>query len=227
MSLAEVSADHDLLLVSLIILVSAPLTLWCLLRSIGALVKRRPGATLSYGMVSLIGLAVVAVLMLVVSNLYIYQRLSHEQQVARLVFARVDDRHYRALLEEPGGKKREFDLAGDEWQLDARVLKWRAWAQLLGLQTRYRLARIQGRYRDLAMEKSARRSVYDLTPGDTLDLWAWLQSTQFPWHFADALYGSSTYLPMVDGGAYTVNLSGSGLVARADNDVARKAIRDW
>jgi hypothetical protein len=46
-----------------------------------------------------------------------------------------------------------------------------------------------------------------------------------PW--VDALYGSATYMPMVDGASYTVSFSLTGLLARPSNDIARKAVSQW
>jgi hypothetical protein len=46
-----------------------------------------------------------------------------------------------------------------------------------------------------------------------------------PW--VDALYGSATYMPMVDGASYTVSVSSTGLLARPSNDIASKAVGEW
>ena len=64
-----------------------------------------------------------------------------------------------------------FMLAGDEWQLDARVLKWKGWANLLGLDAQYRLERVSGRYRDIEQERNDERTVYALSENPGVDLW--------------------------------------------------------
>jgi len=46
-----------------------------------------------------------------------------------------------------------------------------------------------------------------------------------PW--ADALYGSATFMPMADGAAYEVSVSQAGLLARPLNDAARAAVDAW
>jgi hypothetical protein len=43
----------------------------------------------------------------------------------------------------------------------------------------------------------------------------------------DALYGSATYLPMVDGALYEIKVSQSGLLARPLNQAAREAVGSW
>jgi hypothetical protein len=114
-------------------------------------------------------------------------------------------------------------LAGDEWQLDARVLKWKGWANLLGLDAQYRLERVSGRYRDIEQERTGERTVYGLSENPGVDLW--VLSTQYPkWlPFVDAVYGSATYLPMADGARYEVKMTQSGLMARPVNEAANAA----
>ena len=82
------------------------------------------------------------------------------------------------------------------------MLKWRGFANLLGLDARYRLERLGGRYVEIEQERSAARSVYALGAAPALDLW--LLARAYPrWlPFVDAVYGSATYLPMADGARY-------------------------
>ncbi len=208
---------------ALLFAVAGLVGLWLALRM---LLRWRLLPLLSYGGLGVLAVAASVVLGLVLSNLYVYQRLTVEQPVARLQFTAVGPQHFRVIVTENSGRSGEFDLLGDEWQLDARVLKWKSWAQLLGLQPRYRLQRLQGRYLDVVREQNGRRSVYELAPPASLDIWSWLQH-EAQWQWVDSVYGSGAYLPMTDGGAYTVNLGATGLIARPDNDIARKAVRDW
>ena len=173
-------------------------------------------------------LAVAAVLFLLLLNLHTYGRLTHEQPVAEIVFEARGPQRYRATLAQiPGGEMQMFVLAGDEWQLDARVLKWKGWANLLGLDAQYRLERVSGRYRDIEQERNADRTVYALSENPGLDLWT--LSVDYPrWlPFVDAVYGSATYLPMADGARYEVSITQSGLVARPLNEAAKTAAGGW
>ena len=151
-----------------------------------------------------------------------YERLTFEQPVAELEFAARGPQQYEALLTRlPGGERERFVLAGDEWQLDARVLKWRGSANLLGLDARYRLERVSGRYRDVEQERHAPRSVFALGENRPLDLWALAEAYPRWLPFVDAVYGSATYLPMAPGARYQVTLSQSGLIGRPLNEAAR------
>jgi hypothetical protein len=173
-------------------------------------------------------LAVASVLFLLLLNLHTYGRLTHEQPIAEIVFELRAPQRYRATLAQvPSGEMQMFILAGDEWQLDARVLKWKGWANLLGLDAQYRLERVSGRYRDIEQERNAERTVYALSENPGLDLWT--LSVDHPrWlPFVDAVYGSATYLPMGDGARYELSITQSGLVARPLNEAAKTAINTW
>ncbi|HEU4602840.1 MAG TPA: hypothetical protein VFS24_12755, partial [Steroidobacteraceae bacterium] len=70
-------------------------------------------------------LGAAAVAFLITTNLHTYARLTHEEPVAEIVFeARGPQRFAATLTQVPSGEMQTFVLAGDEWQLDARVLKW-------------------------------------------------------------------------------------------------------
>lgn len=160
-------------------------------------------------------------------NLYTYSRLTYEQPVATITFERQTPRRYLARLEQPDKPTRTYKVAGDEWQLDARVLKWRAPATLLGLDARYRLDRLSGRYVDLENETTRLRTVHGLAAEPGLNLWNLAQRYRRWLPLVDTRYGSAAYLPMADGARFSVSLTQSGLIARAENRAAREALRRW
>ncbi len=165
--------------------------------------------------------------LLVAANFGTYQRLTAEQAAGELQFSGMGAHQFNAVLTYPTGERASFSLRGDEWQVDARILKWQAFAELVGFDSAYRLERISGRYSSIEDERNLPRTVYPLNPPNRVDLWdvvhryhAWL-----PW--LDALYGSATYLPMADGALYDIKVSPSGLVARPLNQAARDAVGSW
>jgi hypothetical protein len=170
---------------------------------------------------------VVAVVGLTAANLFTYARLTHEQEAARLTSRQLGQRHFAVSLQAKAAPPRHFELRGDEWQIDARVLKWRAMGNLIGLDTLYRLERLSGRYGDVTSERTAQRTVYDLAEDPGLDLWALTRRYQRYVPLADALYGSAAFVPMAEGAEYVVSVSASGLVVRPANEAARKAVGGW
>lgn len=188
---------------------------------------RRPVAATRSGAGGCACLAISALLVAIGINLYTYKRLTLEQPVATVSFRKLGEQRYAARLTPTGQPARRYDLAGDQWQLDARVLKWTGPATLLGLDADYRLERLTGRY--VGAEGTARRlrSTHELAGNRGLDVWRIASSNPGWLPLVDAVYGSATYLPMADGARYTVSLNQTGLLARPANDAARRAVRDW
>jgi len=178
------------------------------------------------GLVGLLLLAIAALMAAISINLYTYDRLTHESTIAEVSFQEIRPQHFGAHVLLKNNTK-ILDLRGDEWQIDARVLKWHGMAVLIGFDTLYRLDRLSGRYRDITQERTGLRTVHSLSEEQGLDLWMIGQryAHWIPW--VDAVYGSATYMPMVDGASYTVSVSSTGLLARPSNDIARKAIGEW
>ena len=84
-------------------------------------------------------------------------------------------------------------MLGDQWRVDAEFLKWKYWALLLGLDSQYRLDRLEGRYRSAAEQNSQPNVAHDLSERTAVDLVALAESLG-SWNFLlDATYGSSTY----------------------------------
>ena len=147
--------------------------------------------------------------------------------MARAVFRELGFKRYELILVLSAEPSRRYEICGDEWQIDARVLKWKGMGTLLGLDTLYRFERLAGRYADTAQEKSAPRTVYPLAAQAPFDLWALLKEQQRWLPLADALYGSAAYAPMADGAQYSVNVSTTGLLIRPLNETAKKALGAW
>ena len=160
-------------------------------------------------------------------NLWTYHRLTAEQWVADLTFNRVGDGYYRATFEPTGQSPRQFELRGDDWQLDARLVTWTPWMQLLGNDPIYRLDRLSGRYRDIETARTQLPSVFALSTNPGLDLWALARDGGDWMPGVDAVYGSAVFLPMADGARYRVSLSARGLLARPYNEYAASAISTW
>ncbi len=156
-----------------------------------------------------------------------YQRLVEETPAGELQFTRLGYHQFNGVYTSPSGERSDFALRGDEWQIDARFLKWRPAANLAGFDAVYRLDRIGGRYAAVDDERSQPRTVYALHPPDRFDLWQLLRRAQAWIPGFDALYGTAAYLPMADGAQYRITASQSGLIARPLNQSARDAVGNW
>jgi hypothetical protein len=188
--------------------------------------RRRIVAGSFEGLVGLLLVAIAALTAAISINLYTYDRLTHESKIAEISFREIGPQHFGAIVLFKNSTK-ILDLRGDEWQIDARVLKWHGLAVLIGFDTLYRLDRLSGRYRDIGQERTELRSVHSLSEEQGLDLWMTARRYARWIPCVDAVYGSATYMPMVDGASYTVSVSSTGLLARPSNDIASKAVGEW
>ncbi len=184
---------------------------------------RASGAGLSW----ISSMAVAAVAVLLLFSYYSYDRLTAEQVISTIEFRRVASDTYRARVMVKGEMDRLFELSGDEWQMDARIVSWTPPATILGLEPIYRLERLSGRYSDIERERSEPRTVHALTETDSFDVWT--VAHRFPIFLpgVDAHYGTATYVPMADGARFEVSLSRDAIIARPVNDKARDAVGRW
>ncbi len=189
--------------------------------------RRRFGSCALHGASSLVFFLAAACAALIGFDLLTYDRLTREQPALEAQFSRLGDQQFDVVLTYPSGATQRFALRGDDWQVDARVLKWHGAASVLGFDTAYRLERIGGRYVDIDRERDAARTVYELNPPRRVDAWTLLRRFHpyVPW--VDTLYGSAAFMPMSDGARYEVKVSQSGLVARPLNVAAQQAVSAW
>lgn len=180
------------------------------------------------GMFGLVLLAGAVLLALSALDFYGYQQLTKEQSIATISFTKNDYQDFQVSLVDSNGKERLYDLKGDLWQLDARIIKWSSTLAGIGLKPGYRLDRLNGRYYSLEEEKNAPRTVYELDSIDSkVDVWQWLREHGGDLSIVDASYGSATYLPMEDGALFSVTLTNTGLISRPLNDRAKAAVAAW
>ncbi|GLK48035.1 hypothetical protein GCM10017620_10080 [Brevundimonas intermedia] len=171
-------------------------------------------------------------------NLQTYERLTYERPVATLALRQLGPQYYEINLTQPTVQGQTADAGalypvhGDDWRIEAQVLKWKPWANVMGLDSQYRLDRLSGRYRAIEQELHGERSAYDLAAASNarngavpfkVEAWDAIRRYRPYVDAADTLYGSAAYMPMADGARYEVWITQSGLVARPVNDVARNA----
>ncbi|MDB5431299.1 MAG: hypothetical protein JWP35_2415 [Caulobacter sp.] len=176
-------------------------------------------------------MAIVGAVLLGGLDVQTYSRLTYERPVATIAVHQLGPKLFEATLTQPPPEGFEptpakaYQIHGDEWRIEARVLKWKGWANVLGLDTQYRLDRLSGRYDATDDELHAERSVYDLRPDppSQVDLWAMARKYSRFAPVVDTLYGSGAAMPMADGATYEVWITQSGLLARPTNEKAREA----
>lgn len=193
----------------------------------GLLSFRRPRWFLTWlkGM-AVFGLILAGVYVLVIAvNLTSYRSLVGMQTVATISTKRQADQIWQVTLQGQGDIAAVRTLQGDQWQIDARIIRFSGPFQWLDIAPGYRLEQLSGRYTSLEQERTAPRTAIGLSEGIWPDLWQWDQQFNLP--FVDAVDGSMTFMPMRDEAVFEVKLSSSGLVAVPVNEQARAAVQFW
>jgi len=155
-----------------------------------------------------------------------FVRLTTDVPVATVTMHEQTPGQFLVTTDVPGKGERIYPLSGDQWQIDAKVVRWRLPAMLAGAPPLYAFERLSGRYRDVEQEKTAARSVHDLSDWPVPDL-AQLKKVFPNWlPFVDVQYGSAAYMPMVDGARYQVYMDPrGGVVIRPDGQMTEDALR--
>jgi hypothetical protein len=166
---------------------------------------------------TLLGLLLIALGLLegtITVGLVGYRALTQEELAARISVRPYAPQQFTARLRFPDGREANYSISGDEIYMDARILKWHALANMLGLSTAYELDRIGGRYRDVEQERAAPRTLYPLGKEKPVDVFALAKRYPFLEHFVDATYGSAAFVPVGEPAELELRVSTTGLLIR-------------
>ncbi|WP_305966914.1 MULTISPECIES: multidrug transporter [Marinobacter] len=193
----------------------------------GLLFFRHPGWLLTWLKGTVVfGVILAGLYVLVIAvNLTSYQSLVGMQTVATISTQRQAEQIWEVSLQGQSDIAAIRTLQGDQWQIDARIIRFTGPFRWLDIAPGYRLERLSGRYTSLEQERSAPRTAVGLSEDIWPDLWQWDQQYNLP--FLEAVDGSMTFMPMRDEAVFEVKLSASGLVAVPVNDQARAAVQFW
>jgi hypothetical protein len=177
-------------------------------------VRGRPVLAAAGGLAALALLAAAALCAALAVSVQGYRALTREEVAALVEIEPVAPQRFLAHVKLADGRSRSFELAGDELYVDARVLKWSPWANLLGLHTSYALDRIAGRYVDLEAERRGPRTVHSLVDGAPLDAFLLRRKHELLAPLVDASYGSATFASAGRRTTLEVRVSTTGLLLR-------------
>ena len=160
-------------------------------------------------------------LMLVSIQLLIrsYKEFTYEKPVAVVIVKPAGNQKAKLTLVQSEGKdstlvKKEFNISGDQWIIEGDILKWKPYLNFLGLHSRYRLTRIEGRYLRIRDEKSKKRSLYALNEESQGNIWALLYRVAYKLPLVNTVYGSAAYQFSDRENIFLVYVTDSGFLIR-------------
>ncbi len=156
-----------------------------------------------------------APLVLVGINLHTFHRLTDEAPIARLSFVKIAPQQYAVDLRTGDFcSSQHFEIKGDEWRLDARFIKWKSLANLIGFDAIYRLNRLSGRYSDISDANNSPHVAHQIGETPVIELSDYLHGDWVKWSPLDTSFGSSVYESIEPAYEYTVYRSQSALLVR-------------
>ena len=142
-----------------------------------------------------------------------YHTFTYEKLAATIHIEPIESGLFYAHFEYPDGEKKSYKIYGEELYVDAQILKWKPFANFIGIHTSYLLARVGGRYYTVMDELNKQRSIFPLSKENELDLFNLRRRFSELSFLVDAEYGSATFVPVKDA-YYALNVSTSGLLFR-------------
>jgi len=143
-----------------------------------------------------------------------YRALTREDVAAHIVVKPTGRQRFIATFRFPDGREATYELAGDEFYVDAHILKWHPYANMFGLHTAYEIDRVAGRYRAIKDERDAMRTVHAIARDKPVDLYALGRRYTFLAPILDAEYGSATFVPVTRPAELELRVSTTGLLMR-------------
>jgi hypothetical protein len=164
-------------------------------------------------------------------NTQTFERLTYEAPVATVSVKAVDpaQQTYDVTVKRMDATfaPQTCRLQGDDWEMSARVQKWKPWANVLGLDTTYTLDQLSNRYSNTARANGKMITSCDLKgPPPAVNTWVpqswvfWIVNHSYA---EDRHFGSGAFMPLADGAVYKVVMTQSGLNAEPTNAAASKA----
>jgi hypothetical protein len=143
-----------------------------------------------------------------------YRALTREEVAARIAVKPAGPQRFLATFKFADGREATYDLAGDEIYVDAHILKWSPYANMIGLHTAYEIDRVAGRYHKIKDERAAMRTVHALGQDKAIDLYALRRRYSILSPLFDAEYGSATFVPVTRPAELELRISTTGLLMR-------------
>jgi hypothetical protein len=154
-----------------------------------------------------------------------YKQGRTDRPLYKVTIYQLSPQLYELEMEDENGRSERYEVGGEQWQLDVRVLSW--WGPLAdsGSLPAYRTEMLQGRYLSLEQERTLPKSAFDLADSRWIDIWSIFNGANL-WLEADTW--RLQFMPMVNGAFFSVQMTPDGLEAKPLNDVAKLALKgDW
>lgn len=177
--------------------------------------------------------------LLLSSNIYTYHRLGHETLIAEVYFETHTAEDLHNGMYSAGNQQwtahlatgdrcfvDEYLINGDQWRVDASFVKWENWVNLMGLDSLYRLERLEGRFSDIDEQKRRIPLAHELADRKVMELRPLAEQIGRLNILMDASYGSSVYQTIDPQQIYYLYKTQSGLITRSKPRTVEVSVRE-
>jgi hypothetical protein len=190
------------------------LCIFFLIAFIVSLRKRRFMGAISNFIFAFLMLALSLLFGVITISIQGYNSLTREELAAHVEIIPLKQQSFTARIILPDGEEKQYVLEGDEFYIDAHILKWKSIANLLGIHTLYELDRVSGRYTGIEDETNKKRTVYSLGEKRMIDIFKMRLQYPFLSFLVDAEYGSASFVTVKKQRKLNVMVSTTGLLIR-------------
>src|SRR5437773_9186212 len=170
------------------------LGVWCAAAGLQALRQRRVVGGAGQGLLGALLLSLAALGATIAAGIRGYRALTYEEVAATVKTEPVGPQRFRATIVLPDQRLAMFDLAGDAFYVDAHILIWHPWANVIGLHTAYELDRVTGRYNSVTDERTKPHTVYSVKLTRPVDPFFLARRFKLLGPLVDAEYGSAAFV---------------------------------
>lgn len=145
---------------------------------------------------------------------YGYQGLSKEVPAATIKITPIGIQKFQVKMTFSDSSYQTFSLEGDELLVDAYILKWKPWTNILGLHTAYRLERVSGRYKKMLDEQIKNRTVLAINKDAGKGIAQWRTKYDALSFALDVEHGSASFIDAHQSAEYQLMVTTDGLLIR-------------
>jgi len=158
-------------------------------------------------------------------HLETYEAHRPGRPIAELLVEQTASSRFRVSLTRfPSGRMQVFELAGEQWRVEARTLAWVGRAATLGIEPSHRLERLASRVSGVADGQDVIDSTFDLAGDRGTDLWACARAGSIWDRVLRADLAVSPWRPMVNGARFELRLGTGGLEVGPLNPAAAASL---
>lgn len=163
-------------------------------------------------------------LSLLAGGLFAYQKSGEGLPLVTVSFIATGPQVWDVTLTEANGSSRVFELTGDLWEMDIRLLRYSGIGGLFGTTPSFQLERLAGRYLALEDQQTKDITEYSLLEEPFLGFDVWERARDGGSLFVTPARAGLSLLPAVDGAIVEVVLDENGLLGvRQANAAATSA----